>query len=291
MSYLVFTDVSTDIDKEFSKANDVRYIPMEYTLGEDIFYCVEPENDDMMHNYYEKLRNKIKTQTTQITPNKYMDAFEPLIKEGYDILYLSLSSGLSSTYDSAQMAAKMLKEDYPDAKIEVVDTLGATGGMGLLVESAAINKNNGMSIEENAAWLRENASYVNFWFKVEDLMYLMRGGRVSATSAIVGTALSIKPILSIDANGKLVTVEKKRGNKQAIKWIVEKFKETYDSEKGNTVYISCADCMEDADSLKNVLLADYPDLNVKVTMLSPIIGAHTGPDMLSLIYYGTKREK
>ena len=87
MSYLVFTDVSTDIDKEFSKANDVRYIPMEYTLGEDIFYCVEPENDEMMHNYYEKLRNKIKTQTTQITPNKYMDAFEPLIKEGYDILY------------------------------------------------------------------------------------------------------------------------------------------------------------------------------------------------------------
>ena len=291
LSYLIFTDVSTDIDKEFAKTNDVRYVPMEYTLGEDIFYCVEPENDEMMHNYYDKLRNKIKTQTTQITPNKYMDVFEPLIKEGNDILYISLSSGLSSTYDSAQMAAKMLKEDYPNANIEVVDSYGATGGMGLLVESAVENKNNGMTLAENAQWLRDNALDVNFWFKVEDLMYLMRGGRVSATSAIVGTALSIKPILAIDANGKLITVDKKRGNKQAMKSLIEKFKESFNPELSKSVYISCADCMDDANALKEMVLAERPEADVKITMLSPIIGAHTGPDMISLIYYGEKRAK
>lgn len=289
LSYLIFADVSIDIDKKFASENSVRYIPMEYTLGDDIFYCVEPESDEMMHNYYEKLRNKIKTQTTQITPNKYMDIFEPLVKDGKDILYLSLSGGLSSTYESALLAVQNLCEDYPDAKIEVVDSLGATGGMGLLIESAVNNKANGIGLKENAEWLRENALNVNFWFKVEDLMYLMRGGRVSATTAIVGTALSIKPILTIDANGKLITADKKRGNKQAMKSLIEKFRETYNPKMGKTVYISCADCMDDANALKEMVLAEYPDLEIRITMLSPIIGAHTGPDMLALIYYGEKR--
>lgn len=289
MSYIIFSDVSIDIDKEFAKANDVRYIPMEYTLGEDVFYCVEPESDEMMHNYYEKLRNKIKTQTSQITPNKYIDIFEPLVKEGNSILYLSLSSGLSSTYDSALLAVRNLKEDYENVHIEVVDSLGATGGMGLLIESAVANRDKGMSLEENAKWLRENAVKVNLWFKVEDLMYLMRGGRVSATTAIMGTALNIKPILTINTVGKLVTVDKKRGNKQAIKSLIERFKNNFNPELSKTVYISCADCIEDAENLKETLVADYPDLNVRITMLSPVIGAHTGPDMIALIYYGTDR--
>ncbi len=289
MSYIIFSDVSIDIDKNFAKANDVRYIPMEYTLGEEVFYCVEPESDEMMHNYYEKLRNKITTQTSQITPNKYIDVFEPLVKEGNSILYISLSSGLSSTYDSALLAAKNLKEDYENAQIEIVDSLGATGGIGLLVESAVHNRDNGMSLEDNANWLRENAGKVNLWIKVEDLMYLMRGGRVSATTAIMGTALNVKPILTINTVGKLVTVDKKRGNKQAIKSLLERFKGNFNPDVSKTVYISCADCIEDAKSLKEILMADYPDINVKITMLSPIIGAHTGPDMIALIYYGTDR--
>ena len=120
-------------------------------------------------------------------------------------------------------------------------------------------------------------------------MYLMRGGRVSATSAIVGTALSIKPILTIDVNGKLVTADKKRGNKQAMKGLIENFKTSFNPEISKTVYISCADCMEDAKALKEMVIAEYPDAEVKLTMLSPIIGAHTGPDMIALIYYGERR--
>ena len=290
MSYLIFSDVSLDIDKDYAKENDVRYVPMEYVLADEAFYCREPESDEMMHEYYDKLRNKATTGTSQITPNHYMELFEPLIKEGHDIMYLSLSSGLSNTYESALLAAKNLKEDYPDAKIEMVDSLSATGGMGLLVELAVENRKAGMSIEDNAKWLREHALNINLWFMVDDLMYLKRGGRVSAATAVLGTALNIKPILIINKAGKLDTIDKIRGNKQAIKYLVDRFEETVDTSVTKTVYLSCADCFKDAEYLKDQLLALHPDLNVKITMLSPIIGAHTGPNMLSVIHYGKTRE-
>ena len=290
MDYMIFADVSIDIDMAFADKYDLKYIPMEYILDDNSFNCSRPENDEMMHQYYEKLRLKASTHTSQIVPNNYVEAFEGYIKEGKGILYISLSSGLSNTYESALLAAKMLKDDYPECEIEVVDSLGATGGMGILAESACLNREKGMSLSDNAKWLREHANNINFWFKVEDLMYLCRGGRVSATTAVVGTALKIKPILTIDSTGKLQTIDKKRGDKQAMLSLIERFEASYDPDMGNTVYVSCADCKDVAESLKSKLLEKYPDLDIKITMLSPIIGAHTGPDMLSLIYYGSKRK-
>lgn len=289
MSYLIYSDVSLDIDKDFAASHDIGYVPMEYVLGEETFYCKEPESDEMMHDFYEKLRNKIKTQTSQITPNHYMELFEPLVKEGKSLIYLSLSSGLSNTYESALLAVQNLKADYDNVNIEVVDTYSATGGMGLLVESAFANMEAGMSLEENAEWLRKHAMKVNLWFKVEDLMYLKRGGRVSAATAVMGTALNIKPILRINTEGKLETIDKKRGNKMAFKGLIEKFENSFDPEVGKIVYICGADCMQDAEALKGMLLEKFPDITVRVTMLSPIIGAHTGPDMLALIHYGKER--
>lgn len=289
MEYEIFSDVSLDIDRGFAKEHNVRYVPMEYMLGEETFYCDAPESDEMMHNFYEKLRQTVPTRTSQIAPFHYVSIFEPYVKEKKQILYLSLSSGLSDTYESARMAVQMLSETYGEVHIEVVDSLGATGGMGLLTESACLNRDKGMSLSENAAWLRENAGRVNFWFKVEDLMYLKRGGRISAATAIVGTALNIKPILIINKEGKLDTVAKKRGDKLALKHIVERFAENFDASFGDVVYISCADCMETAGKLKQMVLELHPNLTVRTTMLSPIIGAHTGPDMLALIYYGKTR--
>ena len=290
MDYMIFADVSIDIDMAFADKYDLKYIPMEYILDDKSFNCSRPENDEMMHQYYEKLRLKASTHTSQIVPNNYVEAFEGYIKEGKGILYISLSSGLSNTYESALLAAKMLKDDYPECEIEVVDSLGATGGMGILAESACLNREKGMSLSDNAKWLREHANNINFWFKVEDLMYLCRGGRVSATTAVVGTALKIKPILTIDSTGKLQTIDKKRGDKQAMLSLIERFDASYDPDMGNTVYVSCADCRDVAETLKSKLLEKHPDLDIKITMLSPIIGAHTGPDMLSLIYYGSKRK-
>lgn len=286
MGYYIYADVSIDIDMEVAKANDIRFVPMEYVLGEDTFVCDRPESNDIMHNYYDKLRNKIETHTSQITPSTYYDLFEPIVKEGGQIIYLSLSSGLSNTYESALLAVRNLSEEYDNVVIEVVDTLAATGGMGLLAETAAKNRDAGMGVSENAFLLREYAKKLCHWFKVEDLMYLKRGGRISAATAIIGTALNIKPILRINAEGKLETIDKKRGNKQALKSLVERYTENYDPAMENTVYICCADCIAEAENLKAMLLEKFPETTVRITMLSPIIGAHTGPDMLSLIHYG-----
>lgn len=290
MNYEIVSDVSLDIDRTFAREHDVRYVTMEYMLGEESFQCSEPESDDMMHHYYEKLRQKIPTHTSQIVPNMYIEAFTPYVKEKKPLIYLSLSSGLSNTYESALMAVSLLKDEYEDVQIEVVDSLGATGGMGLLVESAVANREAGMGFEENAQWLREHAANVNYWFKVEDLMYLMRGGRVSAATAVIGTALNIKPILTINEEGKLDTIDKKRGNKQAYKSMLERFESNFRPDISKVVYISCADCIKDAEAMKASLLELHPDLTIRITMLSPIIGAHTGPDMLALIYYGEERK-
>lgn len=289
MSYEIFSDVSLDIDKEFMQKDEVHFVPMEYMLGEETFHCERPESDEMMHNYYDKLRQAIPTRTSQIAPFHYVAVFEPYVKEKKSILYLSLSGGLSNTYESAQLAVEMLKESYGEVHVEVVDSLGATGGMGLLAEAACRNREKGMSLSENAAWLRENANKINYWFKVEDLMYLKRGGRISAATAVIGTALNIKPILTINGEGKLDTVAKKRGDSLALKYIVEQFADSFDGSFGETVYICCADCMDNAAKLKQMVLELHPELVVKITMLSPIIGAHTGPDMLSLIYFGKAR--
>lgn len=289
MSYFIFADVSIDIDRTFAQENDIRYVPMEYVLGSETYHCGEPESDEMMHQYYERLRQKETTHTSQIVPNHYIEIFEPYIREGEAILYLSLSSGLSDTYNSARLAALQLEEKYPQTQIEIVDSLGATVGMGLLTESAAENRKKGMSLAENAQWIREHAGRVHYWFKVEDLMYLKRGGRVSAATAIVGTALNIKPILCVNREGKLETIDKKRGNKQAMKNLLERFEQHFDPAMGRTVYICCADCMEEADKLEQALLEKHSDLTVKKTMLSPIIGAHTGPDMLALVCYGDQK--
>lgn len=289
MDYLIYSDVSLDIEQNFAKEQDIRFVPMEYMVGDETFRCTELQSDQAMHEFYEKLRQKQETKTSQITPVHYMDCFEPLVKEGKGLIYLCLSSGLSDTYSSASLAVQELEDKYDNVHIEVVDTLGATGGMGLLAELAVKNRRQGMSLQENAEDLRKHALDIQYWFKVEDLMYLMRGGRVSAATAIMGTALNIKPILTIKSDGKLDTIDKKRGNKQAMKGLISHFKDTYNPELGNTVYICCADCMSDAQTLKESLLETQPGLDVKITMLSPIIGAHTGPDMLSLIHFGKNR--
>ncbi len=289
MNYQLITDMSIDIDADFAAANHIAYIPMDYLLGEETHHCLGPESPEQMHMYYDKLRAKVHTKTSQISPYNYMEAFEPYVKEEIPLLYLSLSSGLSDTFQSAHTAVNMLQEKYDNVQIELVDTLGATGGVGLLMESAVENQKAGMSLTENADWLRAHAGLVNYWFKVEDLMYLMRGGRISASSAIIGSALNIKPILTIRANGKLETVAKKRGNRQAFSEMLSRFKANFDPSVSKTVYISCADCIADAEKLKERVLELYPDLMVKITMLSPIIGAHTGPDMAALIYYGKDR--
>lgn len=292
MKYLIFADASADIDKAFGEKNEVHYIPMEYSLGESMRTCAGVEPEDVMKAFYDGQRKGDLTKTSQISPYMYKAYLEPYFEKGYSVLYLCLSSGLSSTYQSALLAKEELKDDYPEQDFYPIDSLAATGGMGVLVERAVRNKNAGMSIEDNFNDVVACTKNIRHWFLVEDLMYLKRGGRVSATTAVVGSALNIKPILKIDENGKLITIAKKRGSKAAMGELVELFKKTYDPDcKDDVISIVHADSADVAEELKQKILEIVPGATIRIGFLSPIIGAHTGPGMLAVCHMGRNWEK
>ena len=288
--YIIFSDLSVDLSPSFAEKHDIRLIPMNYTIGEEERICQKIEEDAVLKRFYDAQRRGEATQTTQISPDKYIDAFTPLVREGRSILYLSLSSGLSSTYNSSVIAAKTLAEKYSDAEIVCVDSLAATGGMGLLLEAAVQNRDSGMSLRDNAAWLEENRLRVCHWFMVEDLMYLKRGGRIPASTAIVGTALNIKPILKIESDGTLETFDKKRGAKAALKKLVDLYAAASEGGEGERVYVLHADSDENADYLEAAVKAINPKCSVERRILSPVIGAHTGPGMCAIAHFGKRNE-
>ena len=286
MKYLIFADVSTDIDMSFVEEGTLKFIPMEYSLGDDMLTCNGPETRELLKKFYDGQRNGDLTHTSQISPYNYEEYLTPYFEEGYSVLYLSLSSGLSSTYQSALIAKDSLKDKYPGQDFYPVDSLAATGGMGVLAERALKNQKNGMSIEDNYRDLVEASHKIKHWFLVQDLMYLKRGGRVSSTTAVVGTALNIVPILKINEIGKLETYAKKRGNKAACGALLESFKETYDENSGDVIVIVDADAIETGDYLAEEVKKLYPGAVVRRSGLSPIIGAHTGPGMAAICHMG-----
>ena len=284
--YIIMMDVSGDIQMASVQKWDLKFIPMQYSLGEEMRTSVGPEDKDVLKRFYDGQRNGDLTKTSQITPYQYEEYFEPYLKEGYSILYLCLSSGLSSTYSAACLAKESLKEKYPDLDVYPVDSLGATGGMGVLIEEALKNREKGLSVEENKNAIEALVPKIKHWFLVQDLMYLKRGGRVSAATAVVGSMLNIKPILKIDENGKLVTIAKKHGNKAAAHALFEYFKMNYNEELSNTVYICDADSRELALILAAEVKREFPNVEIKHATLCPIIGAHTGPGMVAICHLG-----
>lgn len=284
--YMICMDASGDIIREAAVENGIEFVPMEYSLGEEMRTSHGCESEELLKKFYDGQRNGDLTKTSQISPYMYEEYFKKILDLGKSILYFCLSSGLSSTYQSAMLAAESLKEDYPELEVLPVDTLAATGGIGLLAEKAIENKKNGMDIHENLESIQSVIPKLRHYFMVQDLMYLKRGGRVSAATALVGSALNIKPMLKIDENGKLITVDKKRGNKSAMSSLFTFFKENYNPELDKKIYICDADTPELAQSLEEKVKEAAPEVTVRRTMLSPIIGAHTGPGMLSIIMFG-----
>lgn len=295
--YDIITDLSIDMDPETAEKSGIKYMPMDYTLGDETFSLDKMQTDEILADFYEKLRNKVPTSTTQINTYSYIELFTPYIENGRPVLFFSLSSGLSNTYESAMAAMEVLKEDYKDReiRIEIFDTLSATIGMGFLMEIAILNREKGMSLEENAEFLRKINKNVKVQFMVKDLFYLMRGGRVSAPTAALGTALSLRPILIIDDNGKLPTIAKKRGDKLALKYLASLYERDHDGsyypELGKRVFIVHGGCPELADDLKELLLGKDPELSIYTCTLNPIIGAHTGADMVGVVFLGREWEQ
>lgn len=289
MGYKLFSDVTADVSEELMRGMpEVELVPMQVELGGEN-YIYGPGGDLNVEHFYAEQRAGKFASTSQINPMVYRECFEKTLKAGEDILYLCFSSGLSSTLQSANLCAQELREEYPERKLIVVDTLCAAVGEAMLVREAARKQQEGLTIEELAAWVEENRLKICHWFTVDSFDHLKHGGRVSAAAAAVGTMLQIKPLLHVDEEGKLRVAEKPRGRKQAIRTQVAHMKEGWTPEMGNLVVIGHGDCPDDVEQLRQAVLKEFPDADIRVAYIGPVIGAHTGPGMLALIYWGTNR--
>ena len=284
--YVIYCDVSGDVDEEVIEAGKIRFIEMDYSIGDEMRVCGGVKPEDEVKAFYDAQRGNVLTKTSQVTPSTYVSVLGPCLKEGVSAMCICLSSGLSSTYQSACLAAEQLKDKYPDAEMIPVDSLAASGGLGILCERAAANREKGMSLKDNAADVQKLAHRLRHWFLVQDLEYLKRGGRVSAATALIGGLLNIKPILRINEQGALTTEFKERGYKAAARRILQLFADQYDASSQERVYVIHADAPDVAAHLLREAQQLFPQARFTTAMLSPIIGAHTGPNMAALVFVG-----
>ena len=237
--------------------------------------------------FYNELREGVTATTAAANPDDWASLMLPALQEGRDVLAIAFSSGLSTTYQSAVIAAKDLQEEYPDRTIRVVDSQCAALGQGLLVHHACRKRDEGMALPELVAWLEANKQNVCHWVTVDDLSHLKRGGRISAATALVGTMLNVKPIIHVDNDGHLINCAKVRGRKAALEYLVKKFSET--ATDFDTVFIGHGDCPEDAATLEAMLREKHDIQNITTGYVGPVIGAHTGPGVLVVFFMGTHR--
>ena len=285
--YIIFTDSACDIAPELLEKWGVPFADMTFTFdGEDQSYV---SADMPLSQFYDRMRQGAHPKTAAINADTFTKAFIPILEEGKDILYVAFSSGLSTTVNSAHMAAEELEEQYPHRKIRIVDTLAASAGGGLMVYMAVQKQKDGASLEENAAYIESLTEHHCIWFTVEDLEYLKRGGRVSPTVAFVGGLLGIKPVLQMDSEGHLVKVTTARGRKKSIQMLADKYGELSYEEKNTPVFISHAQCREEAEELATLLRERYGAKVSLITDIGPIIGAHAGPGTLALFFLGKHR--
>ena len=286
--YVICVDASIDIAQDYITDNGIVIIPMEYMIGSEEKVMENRLSEEALVSFYDEMRAGKETHTSQITPYYYQQIFRREAQTGRDILYISLSGGLSSTYSSALTAAEEIEDEFEGLKIEVVDSRAGTGGMGLLLMAAVRAKESGVSLSENASALRENACKICHWFLVDDLKYLRRGGRISAATAVAGTVLNIKPILTIADAGTLISIAKKRGLSKAATFLTDLYAGAVDSSLSNDVIIAHADAQAEAEAAMKRVLAVNPKANVQICGLGPVIGAHTGPGMMAVIHWGNR---
>lgn len=286
-NYVILTDSACDLKPQVLKTFDVEYINLHFRFENE---NEEYSNEEMeIKTFYDRMRNGEIAKTTAINPDSFYAVFERILKEDKDILYLGFSSGLSTTFNCSRIAAEELKDKYPERKIVCVDTLAASAGQGLLVYLAAEKKKSGANIEEVAEYIEKIRLSLCHWFTVDDLVYLKRGGRVSSAVAFVGAVLGIKPVLHVDNEGKLVSVSKVRGRKAALMALVDKYGELALKDNEKIVFISNADCRENAEFLKSELTEKY-GVDVKIiTDIGPVIGAHSGPGTIAVFFIGRER--
>ena len=286
MSYQIITDSCCDFTKEMYEKLGLAVVPLMVNFRGQTF---PDRNDESLKDMYAGLRAGEVATTSAANPGQWQELMEPYLQKGEDLLVLAFSSGLSTTYQSASMAADELRTMYPDRTISVVDSLCASLGEGLLAYYACKKRDEGMPLRELTQWLLDNRLHLCHWFTVDDLMYLKRGGRVSAATAIVGTMLSIKPVLHVDDEGHLINVGKARGRKASIQAMAKKVAELGAGFDNSTMFISHGDCPEDAEYLAGLLKEQYGAKEVYINYVGAVIGSHSGPGTLALFFMGEHR--
>ena len=285
MSFQIITDSCCDLSAELVASLKLRVAPLSVEMDGRAY----SEGEMTPTELYDHLRNGKLPKTSAVNPDGWAAHIRPALEAGRDVLVLAFSSGLSATYQSAVIAAEELRDEFPERKLIVIDTLCAAPGQGLLVYTAAQLRDSGKTIDETAAWVEAHKLKVCHWVTVEDLMHLKRGGRVSAATAVVGTMLSIKPIIRVDDNGKLESFAKARGRKAAMNHILDRMAETLDLSLSDTVFIGHGDCLADAELLAQQIKTRFGVKNVIITYIGAVIGSHTGPGVLVAFHYGTHR--
>lgn len=285
--YIISTDCMADLPADFVNEHHLSLHPLYYLMGDVTYNAVDdalPEKE-----FYARMRNGEMPTTMASNPDYIRNSFIKNIQDGYDILHISFSSGLSSSYSNTAFTAKELSEEYPDSKIIVIDSLSASLGQGLLIYYACRKQASGASIEETAEYIEELKLHVCHQFTVDDLFHLHRGGRVSKATAILGTLANIKPVLHVDNDGHLINISKIRGRKRSLAALVDNMEKTVGKYKNPVVFISHGDCLEDAEYVKQLIEERFGIHDFLINYVGCTIGAHSGPGTVALFYLGETR--
>lgn len=286
-NYVIYVDSACDIARDLLGEWGVKSCGLSLMFSDDVKEYSDYEIPSQ--EFYNKMREGALPKTSAANMAKFREAFEAQLKEGKDVLYLGFTSGLSATYNFAREAAAELMDEYPDSKILTVDTLCASAGYGLLVYLAVQQKNNGASMQEVYDFAENIKLKITHWFTVEDLKYLKAGGRISPTTALVGSVLGIKPIMKVDNEGRLISVSKVRGRRASLETIAEKYGEYAETVGSGTIFISHGDCIDDANYLADTLKTKYGVKVDLITNIGPVIGSHSGPGTMALFFVAKER--
>jgi len=285
---IIFTDSCCDLPISFVEQNNIQVMHLRVNIkGKDI---PDDLGVSISHkNFYSLIREGEMPTTSQANVSNFEESFRKFVKEGYSIIYIGFSSVLSGCVNSARLAKEVVMEEIKDADITIIDSKSASMGLGLIVYYATNMLNEGKNKEEIISWIEENKLKVNHWFTVDDLNHLKRGGRVSSTVAIVGTMLSIKPVMHVDNEGRLIPISKVKGRKKSIKSLQEKLKERIVNPEQQVIFISHGDCLEDAEHLREIILEEVNVKDVIINNVGPAVGSHSGPGTVALFFMGNDR--
>lgn len=290
MSYILFTDSNSDLPYQEVDKYDLKIAYMPYSIDGSDEYS-DLGRGTVIPDFYAAMRSGKSPTTSLLTKDHYIEYFEPYLKQGEDILFICFSSELSGTYNNAVLAHQELAPQYPDCKFVVINSRNVSLGEGYLVLEAAKQREAGVPMEETAKWVEDHKYNVRYWFTVDDLKYLKRGGRISATTAVMGTLLSIKPLLTVTHAGKLVSADKQKGRRKAIHQLVKNMQEEIVDPANQTIAILQADCMPDVEELIRYMCEKIPGIQYRVVNVGPTICTHAGPGVLAVVFLGEARDR